>query len=321
MPNISVPSITSYEARKKEEEYAIQHGAVGTVLPQVPIHQSSSLSLVPLSVSATSKTSPPLGTPQPHTIEPLFKKLDEISRTPVTELQSIDVLFFEIMKIMEQESSSASKSRERLLIAQKEWQHCLEKQMLHSSEKARQAQNTSSFFTRISQALGPLSVIAAGSFALATGGVGIVALSVAAIGALLFLDCLLDDAAKKSIASLLARGDKESQESWLQRIRLVSSVVSMCLNMGTSIPQAIQIAQLVSQTTLEGLQAGYTHSKDTAKAKLLELKTSFEVSKDSSDQLLQKWEQIVSGVLERYQLFMSVQKARSESLKQIIQHL
>jgi len=324
MPCSTLSPLNSFETRKKAEEYAIQHTPpyqVKPLEPSTPSSSISSLSTHSIQPITTTKTFTPIAQISPKISEPLLKKMEEIAQTSPSDLRPLDVLFFEIMKIMESETTSAVKTREMLLSAHKEWQHTLEKEMVLSSEKSRQSQSASNFFTRMSQAIGPLSVIIAGVVSCVTGGVGIVALGAAAIGALFFIDCLFDDVAKKAIASLLARGEKEEKEAWLQRIRLVSSIISLCLNMGTGLPQALQIAATVSQTALEGIQAGCGYSRDSAKARLLELNGSFEISKNSSDLLLQKWEQIMNGILERYELFMSIQKARSETAKQIIQYM
>jgi hypothetical protein len=325
MPYSPLSSLTAFEARKKNEEFAIQHTPPCPIQPlefqPIFAQDRASLSTSSIRTKIAAKTTAPIETSASRTQEALLKKIDEISKTPPSELKPLDVLFFEVMKIMEQESSSAIKTREMLLSAQKEWQHLLEKEMITSSEKARTSQNTNNLFTRIAQALGPLSVILAGGLACATGGVSLIALGAVAIGALFFIDALFDDVTKKAVASLLARGEKEEQEAWLQRIRLGSSIISMCLNMGTSIPQALQIASIVSQTALEGIQAGYGYSRDSAKARLTELKGSFEISKNDSDLLMQKWELIMSGILERYEIFLSLQKARSETKRQIIHNL
>lgn len=321
----SIPSsTTAFEIRKRNEEYALQHAPLYS-LPAVPsfsissnVHDCATSSIQPFSATNAAR---PIQLVSTRTMEPLLNKMNAIEQTDPTLLKPLDILFLEIMKIMEVEGCSAIKTREKLLAAQKEWQHTLEKEMLASSEKSRHSQNASHFFTKLSQAMGPLSVVIAGVISCATGGIGIVALGTAAIGALFFLDCLFDDAAKKAIASLLARGEREEKENWLQRIQLVSSVISMCLNMGTSIPQALQIAAVVSETALEGIQAGFAASRDSAKARLIELKGSFEISKNSSDQLLQQWEKIMKGIWDRYELFQDIQKARSETTRQIIQNM
>lgn len=324
MPNSISSSTTSFHVRKRSEEFALQQATLSPLLPPPSIYTSSPIhSCAASSIQAlpSTKSARPLQVVSTETMEPLLKKLETLKQIDQSLLKPLDVLFLEIMKIMEVESGSAIKTREKLLSAQKEWQHSLEEQMLSSSEKSRNAQNVSHFFTKLSHALGPLSVVIAGVISCATGGVGIVALGAAALGALFFIDCLFDDVAKKSLASLLARGEREEQEMWLQRIQLVSSVLSMCLNMGTSIPQALQIATVVSETALEGIQAGCNASRDSAKARLIELKGSFEISKNSSDELLQQWEKIMTGIWERYELFQNVQKARSETTRLIIQNM
>ena len=309
---------SSFDTRKKIEEYAISKTPGAFFSPQ----QIDTVSTAPTSsIQPINSSSIPIGSLTPHSLNTLVNKLDEIAQKPTEALQPLDMLFLEVIRLMEQEDHSSIRIRETLLTAMKEWRQFLQQEVHESSEKARTMENNSHMFVRISQTVAPLSIIIAGSISCATGGVGTVPVVMITIGALLFIDSICDDAAKKAIASLLARNAFEEKEKWLNRIRLVSNCLTICLNVGVGYQQAIQIASVVSQTALEAVRASCDYAKDSSKARLLELNTSHEVAKNSSDLLMKKWEQIMASITERYELFLSIQKAKEETSKTIVNNI
>lgn len=319
----TIEPLTAYDVRKKSEEFALQHTApltppLSVTQPDNTTYTHSSSPTVQ-SVSA-SRSTPAIQLPSGHE-GPLFNKMMALAQAKPSTLEDLDAIFFKIMKLMESQDSTSLKTKEQLFTALKEWQRILEKELLVASEKMSKTQGASNLLGKIGHSLGPLSVVIAGVLSCATGGITAIPVCLAALGALLFLDSVCDDMAKKSLASLLAQGEKEKTETWLQRIQLVSGVISMGLTMGVGIAQSLKIATVVSQTALESIKAGCDFSKNSLQAKLLELRSSFELSKNHSDEIIQKWELIMNGIFERYEQFLSLQAARLETTRQIVRHI
>lgn len=321
MPLESIKNDLSLETRRRIEEASAQaaYSATAPTTSSYTMPIASSHAVSSISTPPRAQSSPPIPVLQTQCPEALLKKMEAIKHTDPHKLESIDVLFFEILKILESQSKSAISTREILLTAYKEWQHSLEKELLQSGEKEKSAQSTSNTMTKISQALGPFSVIGTGLFAVATGcTTPLIPLAAAALSALFFIDSLFDDITKKTIASILSQGKSEETKTWFQRIRLFSNVLSMGLQFATSGPAAIQIASSVSQAALEGIKAGSERSRDTAQARLLELDSLFSLSKTNSTDLLEKWRQILAAVFERYKIFQAIQEAKNQTKQKLI---
>lgn len=312
---------SSFIARKRIEEKAAQRPQTSSLPVMTPwsdyVHDSiDSTSQI---AASDSTTRPPsfqtLHTPQN---DPLLKKLDKVSQTPPSDMKPFDVLYFEIMKTLESASAGAMKSREQLLTLHKDWRISLEQELLNTSEKARTSQDSAHFMTRIGHAMGSVGVFGSGLVACFMGTVTLPTLAAAAISGLFFIDSIFDDTAKKSIAGFLAQGQKEAAKEWLQRIQLFTSAISMFLQFTTTGLKAIQIAALASQAALEGIKTGSEKSRDDSKAHLLEIDDSCTLSKNASDEILQKWEQIMDTVLENYQLMHALHVARAETYQAFV---
>lgn len=318
MTPATISSETSFETRKRIEEQALQH--VSTFCPAVQTYANTAqppltqpYSVGSIDTISSAKTNPPSFVPKVQINEALCQKCDLISSTPKELLKPIDVLFYEIMKLLESQGTSALTTRELLIKANTEWQHTLEKELLSNAEKSKKASNAFGFFNRISQSIGPATVCMSSFISFAAGVVSPLAISTAALGALFFIDAIFDDAAKKYIASILARGEKEEAKAWLQRIQLFSSIASFCMSCGTTKLNALDIATKVSKTALEGIKTGTEWSKNQSEARNIELESSFQLYQSLSDVLIKKWEQIIHSILEIYEHQHSIEAATNKT--------
>lgn len=314
----SIPSENSFESRKRIEEMALQQAAlVCPAVQKLAIEELPSLTApyAIKSIDTISKAHTPLPSfaPTAQVNEALISKCEAVQNTPPELQKPIDRLFYEIMKILASDSSSMLKTRELLITANNEWQKTLENEMLASAQKSRNINHTTTVLNRVTHAIAPASAIIAGIISLSVGTVPVSALAAAAIGGLFFIDSLFDDAAKKYIASILAKQNNEEAKVWLQRIQLFSSIVSFCTSFGISAPKSLTIATSISKVALSGIETGADWMKKQANANTVELNSSFEISQSLTDELMKRCQQIMKTLSEIYKHQHDIEEANHKT--------
>ena len=316
----------SYEERKRIEELALQQAS--HICPPMKSIGGEGLSALtsrytssPVDTIAKATTTPPHAISSHDAYEPLIAKCEALAGLPKDCCKPIDCVLIDIVKMMEEQNTSSLTTRELLTTAFKEWDRAVEQELLLQTEKMRKKETFSNTLTRFGQALAPVTTIISGIASVAAGSISPLALGAAALSALFFIDALFDDATKKVVSSFLARQNEEEAKAWLERIRLFSSVVSLAANFETCQLKAVQIATLVSQTALQGIQLGLDRSKNVARAQLIEMDTSITISHHTIQKLTQTCKQLVESVLSIYQEMLAIQMAKNNTSRTLFRSL
>lgn len=313
MNPISHPSENSFETRKRIEEMALQQASlVHPSLQKLATQELSSLTspYTISSIDSISKAQAPLPHIQEKNVnEAILSKMESLRAIPKELQKPIDHLFFEIMKLLESESASKVHTQELLIRANHEWQKSIEKEILASAERSKNLNNTTTTLSRVTQAIAPASALLAGFLTVSAGTISLSALASAAISGLFFIDSLFDDAAKKYIASILARKNQEEAKVWLQRIQIFSSILSFATSYNISQPDSLKIATKVSSAALLAVESGAGLMKTHADSTSITLNSSFEQSESFSDDLIRRSEQIMKTLSEIYRHQHDIEEA------------
>ncbi len=212
----------------------------------------------------------------------MLSKNVELSHTSSHE-PSIEQHFHKVMMIMFQESKDLLILQKKLIEGEKEWKDHIYSKLQDNESSLHTTHAVRGVTSSITKFLGPLGLIATGAVTIATGGLSIFAAGALALGGLLLTDTLLDDAAKKTVAGWLSQANGESQEAWLGRIHLFSSVLSVAASFGLAPHQAITIATNVSNVALSAVRTGADIRENAVKALLTEIEQELKQSESMTE--------------------------------------
>lgn len=204
---------------------------------------------------------------------------------------SIEQHFHTLMLLLMKESKSLLVLHRNLLQIEKEWKNSVFERLQETNTSLQKTQSIRGHTANLSRYFGPFSLLATGSIALgtsiiATGGItGISVLAIAAtvVGGLLLADSVLDDAAKKILAQWLAKATNESEEAWIGRVHLATSLLSVGVGFGISPNQVVQVALTVSNVALQAIHAGVDIQESSRRSFLKEIELELQTSERMLD--------------------------------------
>lgn len=207
---------------------------------------------------------------------------------------------------------------------------------VNAAQKKR-ANNLTSTFAHVVE---PLPMVAAGVTALATactgGGVvlGVVAIGAITVGALMALDAILGDPAKKSLASTLSRGDTEKTQTWMNRIYLATGITSIACSIGLTagagsaaaggldkiIKIATSTAISVSDTAAKGAHVFTDRRVKLQSALVIELEEALRSSDRRLKDELSTLKQLEKSIKELFDALETSMKSQMDCSSQIFAH-
>jgi hypothetical protein len=300
---------------------AVQPSFLPIVQPPAATQLCPMSPLSPMKIGSKSIISSPDNASNPNALNAhTIKKLETLLKTPPKKDQevAIEVLLHEILKMLEKEEKNGIQLKYKLLEGNKLWQETVRKNIEENTKSVNKSETVENWVKRGANALGPLAIIVGAIISIATGGVGLVALAGAAIGALLFIDTILDDAAKKSLANWLGKGSEESEKAWLGRIQFSTSVLTLALSLGVSGIQAVQVATKVSEVALNAIRTGAEWKGNTYKALLIEMRAALENSNRNADDSLKDIDHMADIVRGFYESLMRLHNIMSETTTQVL---
>ncbi len=275
--------------------------------PSIPSPDKSSLSQV--SSLATS----PLFTRTVTKIDDVDLTIKEPSITEKTDDISFEELYQQVMLAIIHQTRGAILNQKELMKAEREWQNKMHEELMKASESLASVQKASSTVSNITKVVGPLAMVASGAVAIFTGGLSLAAIGVAVLGGLVAVDALLDDYAKKAVAGWLARNVSETQEAWLSRIHIFTSVASLVTGLGFDPGAAMRIATNVAQVAADGVRTGVEWREKTVRALHKEIQHHLELSGENSGKFIKTFNDLSKLILDLYKSIQEVHKSTKDT--------
>jgi hypothetical protein len=267
------------------------------------------------------------------------KKLSEVELSQavaglVKPGSPFEAIIREIFQTLATQEEDAIHLRSMALEAEQTWRKELLQKLGDEGVSAATKNRHNRLISKFAHAIESLPLIGSGVTALVsviaagTGvGLGILAGAGIAVGALMFLDTVLDDPAKKAVANLLARGDSEKTQAWMGRISLVIGIVSLACSIGltfgageilpNAVHKAIITATTVSDVASQGAQAWTQRRSDLEQAVLIELENELH---DSDKNLKDEYATVNSlreNIKNLFDMFEASMKSHQEASSRI----
>lgn len=226
-------------------------------------------------------------------------------------------LMYQVLSLLIKEEEKATLILRDAICAERQWQRTLsellekEHSVCHSYEQKNDAMH------KVSDMVLPLSLIAEGMVGIFTGGVGLLPLGAAAFGAFLLLDTVLDNKAKETVASVLARGHDEETKTWFQRICMVTNLTIYGLSVFIPGSQAVSLASNTSRVVLSCAEAGTEKQLHDQKARLVENEKQWEDSGRHLKELLGDVDRQVKSVNSLFTLLSDLQRSTVQTAARI----
>jgi len=137
------------------------------------------------------------------------------------------------------------------------------------------------------------------------------------VGALLAIDTMLDNSMKRTIAQFLAKSTDETEETWLERVQVFTSVSTLVISLGLSQQEAINIGMNVSKSALSFVRGDVERQQGLQKAILIELDAEVEKSERRIDLLMMRVNEIVTTLLEFYENLHQIRSNRHQTISKL----
>ncbi len=253
---------------------------------------------------------------EPSALEPTYKSSSVMKSSEQPE-KPFEELMYQVLSLLIKEEEKATLILRDAIFAEKQWQKSLtdllekEHVVCHSYEQRNETMH------KVSDIVLPLSLFAEGVAAICISGVGMLPLGAAALGAFLFLDTILDNKVKESVASVLARGDGEETKTWFQRICITTTLTIYGLSFFTPGTQPIQLVINASKVALTCTGACTEKQLNDQKARLLESEKQYENSGRYLKEILGDVDRQVKSVNSLFTLLSDLQKSTSQATARI----
>lgn len=320
------PSSENLEARRKALEVDFYKRGVAYQPPSLsikPVHVQDTIAKADDTVSSLTSTRsqptsiPILDAPKPATKDVLshgaanMKKLaggggsDDIDSTSLEALHSSCML-----AALEVFQKGLKIDRDRLNL-ERSYLETIEDDRMQEMTKQASLNHKRGIWNNVEKVLLTAGLIAAGIAGIA---IGAVALGSAAIlvGALLTLDHVLDDAAKKAVASWMAKGDKERQDTYMMRINLFCSGVTMALSLSISPAHALMYGVKVAQTATSAVKSVYEWRQNMHKGVMIGLGALASISQQEVNNMISYLQNSVKTLMRHNEMTHDVEESNDD---------
>ncbi len=238
---------------------------------------------------------------------------------------SIDIgdLLHKILLIFTEETTDRLVTQRQWLNLERQWMQDLEEKRTHVFDKHIAGQHTAHSWSTVAKALSSFGLLATGVAGLAAGTATVIASGIAiasvVTGACLVLDQLLDDKAKKLVASWIARGDKERQEVWVDRIHFFCGAACCALSLGLNPKTAIEIAMNVSRTALTAGQTITEFRTSRHRALIIELDAACRIQQRELQNKVSELQETCNSIYQYYENIHHIEDMQSRLSRQMLQ--
>ena len=242
-----------------------------------------------------------------------------ISDNDMTDAKPLEELMYQVLEALAQEEEKATLILRDAVVAERQWQ----KELMERLEKEHSVYYTHEkrhdMAKHIADVVLPLSLVAQGMVGIFTGGVGLIPLGAATLGAVMAVDAALDNAGKKALASCLGRNQDEDTTKWLQRIYVGASLTMFGMGLCVQGEQAVALATNISRFTTECTEVGTQRPLDLQKARLIESEKQWDDAGMCIKEMLGNIEHQVQTVNNIFVMLADLQKSTTRASAQIFQ--
>ncbi len=231
----------------------------------------------------------------------------------------IDDLVHALFLITQDTSTQYLSAKRDFFTAERAYSDSKEKERSDEMQKQIATSQKVSTWDTVEKSLSSFGLIAGGAVAISMGFVP-VGIAAVTVGTLMVVDTLLDDKAKKVVATWMSRGSIEDQQMWVERIQLFCAASSMALSLGLAAPVAAkygmtiatkygaQLALTVGRATAGGVKGVYEWINSNQKALMMELDAICALSQKSINRLMFEIQESCNTL---YQLYENMHRIES----------
>ena len=325
------------ERRNAELIGAFSKSAAAYFSPTAPIIHSDTMSKATSSVSSTTgraRSIPVLDMPKDAGPDVVDVGLNGMKGLVIpdnfaTDDTAIDDLVQALFVVTQETSTAYLAAKREYFNAERAYSDTKEKERTQEMQKQIAMSKKVGTWAAVEKSLVSFGLIAAGVAGITMGAVPI-GIAAVTIGTLMVVDQLLDDKAKKVVASWMAKGDKEAQEVWVDRINLCCAATSLALSLGLAAPVAAsygmsvatkygaQLALTVAKAAAGGTKSVYEWMNNNQKALMMELDAVCALSQKSVNRLIFEIQETCNTLYQLYENMHRIESNRDKLSRQML---
>ncbi len=321
------------ERRQAELVGAFSKSAAAYFSPTAPTAISDTMSKATASISSTSgkgRSIPVLDIPNDAGADVVDIGLKGMKNliAPVDD-SAIDDLVHSLFLITQETSTEYLVAKREFFNAERAFSDTKEKERMEEIQKQIVLSKKVGTWESVEKSLVSFGLIAAGIAGIAMGAVpmGIAAVSV---GTLMVVDQLLDDKAKRVVAGWMAKGNKEDEQLWVDRIHLFCAATSMALSLGLAAPvaaqygmsiatkYATQLTLTVARASAGGVKSVYEWMNSNQKALMIELDAVCTLAQKSVNRLVFEIQESCNTLYQLYENMHRIESNRDKLSRQML---
>lgn len=320
------------ERRQAELVGAFSKSAAAYFSPTAPVISSDTMSKATSSVSSTAgkaRSIPVLDVPKDAGPEVVDVGLNGMKGLVLPDESAIDDLLQALFVVTQETSTAYLAAKREFFNAERAFSDTKEKERTQEMQKQIAMSKKVGTWESVEKSLVSFGLIAAGVAGISMGAVP-VGIAAVTVGTLMVVDRLLDDKAKKVVASWMAKGDKESQELWVDRINLCCAATSLALSLGLAAPVAAtygmsvatkygaQLALSVAKAGAGGVKSVYEWMNNNQKALMMELDAACALSQKSVNRLIFEIQETCNTLYQLYENMHRIESNRDKLSRQML---
>jgi len=295
-----------YNSGKDEWERFVSNIAVPVVNTLIdPLWKSSDS--IERTLATVERTGGPTK-PQLDVPLPMDEKTFELGKAGLTKFveplqieddsstTDIDELVHDLLLTLARDSSIYLQAKRDYFNLERKWGESKEIERTAELQNQVDATKTVNTWGKVEQSVASAGLIISGALAVASGGAVGLGIGAIALGAVLLIDQLLDDAVKKTVAKWIARGDREEETAWVNRIQMFAGLSSFALSFGTSPSAAVQVAMDVSKGAVGSIKDVFQWRLAVQKSTVMQLDADTKISQKMVDTLFTEIQEICNEI-------------------------
>ncbi|MBS0655018.1 MAG: hypothetical protein JSR46_04515 [Verrucomicrobia bacterium] len=316
----SIDSLKTTDAYDWEKQAAYVAGPLAASLLNPIQYASDNLQSITdinsRAITPTRTSMPNLDAPpamDSKTFEAAKKGLaDFVDDTPLDAVIDIDDLVYEILTSLANDSNAYLLAKRNFFDIERKWGDKKELERTTELQNQVAAANRVESWGRVEQSLTSIGLLASGVFGLAAGDVSGLSLCAVTVGSLFLIDQLLDNTVKKTVASWLAKGNREEMANWVNRIQVFCGLSSFAMSMGIDVPSAVQVAMSVAKSAVDTTKNVFEWRLSVQKSVLMELDAETKRAQKNLDMLFTEIQEICNTISQFHENIHHVEEKRQQ---------
>jgi hypothetical protein len=227
----------------------------------------------------------------------------------------IDDLVHDLLITLARDSTNYVQAKRQFFDLERKWSDQKEAEKTAELQSQVDSAKTVNTWGRVEQSLASVGLIASGIIGLVAAPTGIGAVlgaSAIVVGGVLLVEQLLDDAAKKMVASWIAPGNQEEQAVWVNRMQLFCGLGSFALSLGASPSSALQVALNVSKGVVNTTKDVFEYRLSVQRSVVMELDAESRLAQKSVDTLFSEIQEICNTIYQFHENLHHIEEKRQQ---------